>query len=434
MGIGKTIKNILTDHPSKEDLSDRRARGSDDSGLTHSSVETASDNSPTRPSAIGGAANRHVDSVNPGGQGPTNPITPTRGNVGTERTDQPTDHLGNGHKTGGFTEQHTHGHHDKASRDLMPSAGQTHEEEMHRLDPVTHEHVRHQEVEEVVRQKEKDRHVHHVQHHSIPVTQKEEKDEVHHEKIHPMTEVHEKHANTNDDTVRLDAQVQGNKDHVYHGDKERTVLDKGTAVNEHVHHHTHHVIQPIIEKETFDRHRVHTVIPSHEEIHEAPIVHDSQQHAPISMQDFMQTYGGDSVTSGAVPHDQIGSKVMHPPDCERTVDGPGEKLAKELRLGAAEPSDVQHTNVGERNVPGRFVAGTTQDSDGVGMHNPHGRAATQNTNARQEMMAEKERVLGSHGKHEPYRGMGHYNIGHSAEGTSEKTGYEDQRAAGTNLS
>lgn len=86
----------------------------------------------------------------------------------------------------------------------------------------------------------------------------------------------------------------------------------------------------------FDRHRVHTVIPSHEEIHEAPIVHDSQQHAPISMQDFMQTYGGDSVTSGAVPHDQIGSKVMHPPDCERTVDGPGEKLAKELRLGAAE--------------------------------------------------------------------------------------------------
>ncbi len=48
---------------------------------------------------------------------------------------------------------------------------------------VTHEHVRHQEVEEVVRQKEKDRHVHHVQHHSIPVTQKEEKDEVHHEKV-----------------------------------------------------------------------------------------------------------------------------------------------------------------------------------------------------------------------------------------------------------
>lgn len=109
----------------------------DDSGLTHSSVETASDNSPTRPSAIGGAANRHVDSVNPGGQGPTNPITPTRGNVGTERTDQPTDHLGNGHKTGGFTEQHTHGHHDKASRDLMPSAGQTHEEEMHRLDRMS---------------------------------------------------------------------------------------------------------------------------------------------------------------------------------------------------------------------------------------------------------------------------------------------------------
>lgn len=32
--------------------------------------------------------------------------------------------------------------------------------------------------------------------------------------------------------------------------KERTIIDKGTAVTEHVHHHIHHVIQPVIEKES----------------------------------------------------------------------------------------------------------------------------------------------------------------------------------------
>ncbi|KAF9029457.1 hypothetical protein BDZ89DRAFT_1065415 [Hymenopellis radicata] len=402
MGIGKTIKNILSDSPSKEDISD------------------ASD--PSRPTAAGGAANRHVDSVNPGsGQGAINPITSTQSSMDTEGpADATKDHMGLGQKTGGFTEKHTHGHHDKTSRDLAPSAGELHQEELHRLDPVTHEHVRHQEVEEVVRQKEKDRHVHHVQHHTVPVTHREEKEEVHHEKIHPVTNVHERHANSKDDTTRLAAQVEGHKDHVHHGDKERTVIDKGTVVHENVHHHTHHVIQPIIEKETFDKHRIHTVIPLHEEVHEAPIVHESQKHAPIGMEDFLKTFGGESITSGAVSRDQIGSKVMHPPECERTVDGAGEKLAKELHLGAAEPSDAEHTNVGERNVPGHFALGPTEDSDGVGMHKPQGRGTgTQDANARQETLAERERGLGSHGKHEPHRGG--------------ITGYEEQRATGNNL-
>lgn len=36
----------------------------------------------------------------------------------------------------------------------------------------------------------------------------------------------------------------------FHVPKERTVTDKGTTVEETVHHHIHHVIQPVIDKES----------------------------------------------------------------------------------------------------------------------------------------------------------------------------------------
>jgi hypothetical protein len=68
------------------------------------------------------------------------------------------------------------------------------------LQAVTHEKVRHHETEEVLRQKEHDRHgefgllafiftlihvllVHHVQHHTQPVLDQEVQPEEHHEKV-----------------------------------------------------------------------------------------------------------------------------------------------------------------------------------------------------------------------------------------------------------
>ena len=35
-----------------------------------------------------------------------------------------------------------------------------------------------------------------------------------------------------------------------HLERERTIIDKGVTVKETIHHHVHHVIQPIIEKES----------------------------------------------------------------------------------------------------------------------------------------------------------------------------------------
>lgn len=35
-----------------------------------------------------------------------------------------------------------------------------------------------------------------------------------------------------------------------HAAKERIIIDKGTTVNQQTHHHVHHVIQPVIQKES----------------------------------------------------------------------------------------------------------------------------------------------------------------------------------------
>ncbi|PFH49285.1 hypothetical protein AMATHDRAFT_48838 [Amanita thiersii Skay4041] len=230
-------------------------------------------------------------------------------------------------------------------RDSMPT-GKTIEDSL-QLNPITHEHVRHVETEEVVRVKERERHIHHIQHHTQPVISKNELDEQHHDFIHPITRVYEKHANKPEDKVLLNGLVQQHRDTVHHGEKERIIVDKGVTINEHTHHHIHHIIQPVIEKETVDKHRIHTTIPIHEVTHEAPIVHQSQSHAPIAIEHFLSKGG---TLDGAVPHDQIGSKVLHAGDNTRDVEGLAENLERELRLGSNDSTSTDYPSPGPKFV------------------------------------------------------------------------------------
>ncbi|GAA5883539.1 hypothetical protein JCM16303_005475 [Sporobolomyces ruberrimus] len=195
------------------------------------------------------------------------------------------------------------------------------------LAPVTHEtHQRH-EVEEVERQREVDRHVHHVQHHTQPVLDTQHSSEEHHEKIHPETKIKERHVATEEDKAML-ASLNTARDSRTEGPSEKTIIDKGEQVHTNTSHHVHHLVQPVIERDTHEHHRTHTVVPIHQETHEAPIVHQSVAHEPMALKDFVAG-GGD-----------LKSNVKHTPDllnrgedCERTVDGPAEKLKETLGLG-----------------------------------------------------------------------------------------------------
>ncbi|KAF9484759.1 hypothetical protein BDN70DRAFT_849033 [Pholiota conissans] len=249
-----------------------------------------------------------------------------------------------GQRSAAISEGHQFGHSRINAKDAMPTANS--QEDTNQLKPVTHERVRHLETEEVSRVKDLERHIHHIQHHTQPVVASEVLPEQVREQLHPVTLIKEKHANKPEDHTLFEGQVFQNHDTLSHGAKERTVIDKGTTINEHVHHHVHHVIQPVIEKETIEKQVIHTTVPIHEITHEAPVVHQSQTHAPVPLEHFLSRGGS---LSGAVSQEEIGSKVLNTGQCAREVEGVAEKLERDLNLA---PSDLhKHTHLEETSRP-----------------------------------------------------------------------------------
>ncbi|GAA6002251.1 hypothetical protein JCM10207_003147 [Rhodosporidiobolus poonsookiae] len=196
------------------------------------------------------------------------------------------------------------------------------------LAPVTHETHHHHEIEEVERQREVDRHVHHIQHHTQPVLDTQHAAEVHHEKAVPITEIKENHVATDEDKAQF-AALNTAKDTLVEAPREKVIVDKGEKVHENVTHHISHLVQPVVERDTHEHHRIHTVIPVHQTVHEAPIVHSSVQHEPMSLKDF--TAGGGDLSS-KLKHDADSLLRTHNAECEREVNGPAETLVQQMGL------------------------------------------------------------------------------------------------------
>jgi hypothetical protein len=111
------------------------------------------------------------------------------------------------------------------------------------------------------------------------------------------------------------------------------VIDKGTTVKETIHHHIHHVIQPVIEKESklcfslslpcsktlrrcdlvIEKERIRTIVPIHEVVHEAPVIHQDQPHPPMAYHVFTSQFG----SLDGVSHAEILKKVLGNGKCVR---------------------------------------------------------------------------------------------------------------------
>ncbi|GAA5911220.1 uncharacterized protein JCM6883_001945 [Sporobolomyces salmoneus] len=184
------------------------------------------------------------------------------------------------------------------------------------LAAVTHEtHQRH-EVEEVERQREVDRHVHHVQHHVQPVLDTQHSQEGHHQKIVPETNIKERHVATDEDKAML-ASLNTARDERREGPSEKTIIDKGEQVHTNTSHHVHHLVQPVIERDTHEHHRTHTVVPIHQETHEAPIVHQSVAHEPMALKDFVS--GGGDLKSNVAHDPSLLNRVFQPETPSRVL-------------------------------------------------------------------------------------------------------------------
>ncbi|POY74789.1 hypothetical protein BMF94_2062 [Rhodotorula taiwanensis] len=193
------------------------------------------------------------------------------------------------------------------------------------LAPVTHERHHVHEVEEVERQREVDRNIHHVQHHVQPVLDEQHGAETVQQKVVPQTEVRENHVATDEDKAQF-ASLATARDEFAEGPREKTIIDKGEKVVEHDHHHVHHVVQPVIERDVHEHNRIKTTIPVHQTIDDAPIVHQSVQHEPLKLDQFVA--GGGDINS-TLKHD---GSLLERGQCERTVDGPAESMTEALGL------------------------------------------------------------------------------------------------------
>lgn len=175
-----------------------------------------------------------------------------------------------------------HGHHTEVDENVLPA--------------VTSENVkphRHEEATEAV-----DREVHQKHFHTTvqPVSHKEILPEKHAHNLAPQVDREFRHDNEADTQQRVRAELgQFKNTSTTHGTT-HTQAAAPAVTGEHVHHHVHETVQPVIHKETVRPEVVHTTVPIHE-THHVGAEHHGMSALPMKTLDEFTKAGG-AITGG----------------------------------------------------------------------------------------------------------------------------------------
>ncbi|KAF8850081.1 hypothetical protein BDZ45DRAFT_662264 [Acephala macrosclerotiorum] len=156
---------------------------------------------------------------------------------------------------------------------------------------VQQEHVtptRHEIVTTAV-----DREVHQDHHHTSvqPITDKEILPEQHTHQMGGIEHRNIKHGNDSHVKDRLTAEAAQFKNTRTVGDTQHTSAAAPTVTGEHIHHHVHENIQPVVQKETVQPSVVHTTVPVHE-VHQNEAKHHTASSLPAVTMDEFKRQGG----------------------------------------------------------------------------------------------------------------------------------------------
>jgi len=158
---------------------------------------------------------------------------------------------------------------------------------------VVHERVAQRQHEDITEVRDKEIHQHHHQVHVQPIQDRVVVPEQHHHNVIPVEHREHHHGKDREVEAALASHTSKFRD-------EREVLPVQTTqaanvvVGEHVHHHIHDVIQPVVERETIQPHVVHTTVPIHEKIEHEPIIHKGNVLPAMTMDEFSRA--GHSLT------------------------------------------------------------------------------------------------------------------------------------------
>jgi len=179
-----------------------------------------------------------------------------------------------------------------AVSDFMSKAGK-HDTTVHEkiATGVTHETTipkRHEEVQTAI-----DKEVHQDHYHTTvqPVKDKEILPEQHHHNLKPVEHREHHHGNREDVTRKLETEAAKFKDEHVRAPEMHTTGAAPSVAGEHIHHHVHETIQPVVQKETIEPHVVHTTVPVHEVHHNAAQHHSTTALPAVSIHDFKKQGG-----------------------------------------------------------------------------------------------------------------------------------------------
>jgi hypothetical protein len=175
---------------------------------------------------------------------------------------------------------------------------------------------------------------------------------------------HRQFKHGNDDHVkgRLAAEQSQFKNTREVGSTQHTQSTGATVTGEHVHHHVHENIQPVIHKETIQPSVVHSTVPVHE-IHQNEAKHHTATSLPAVTMDEFNRQGG-SLSGREERTDSFGGE---PRAIGGTIGGAGAK-------GTTSLTEDGNTHFGHQN--GSHQGKTRTDATGTSGVHPSSHAGT----------------------------------------------------------
>lgn len=156
---------------------------------------------------------------------------------------------------------------------------------------VVHETINRERREHLTTAIDKEVHQDHYHTSVQPVHDREVLPEQHHHNLAAVEHRQFDHGNDREVAERLKTEAAQFRDERIEGTERHTQSVAPTLAGEHIHHHVHETIQPVVNKETVETHVVHTTVPIHEVHHNAAQHHTASALPAVSMADFKKQGG-----------------------------------------------------------------------------------------------------------------------------------------------
>ncbi|KAH9885735.1 hypothetical protein F4778DRAFT_787135 [Xylariomycetidae sp. FL2044] len=177
-------------------------------------------------------------------------------------------------------------------KDFMTKAG-TKDTTMHEsiAPSVQHERVKPSQHEEVNTAIDREIHQDHYQQKVQPIHDKEILPERHTDKVGAVQEREFDHRDKEATRRARQAEAQKYNDQRIVEETKYSQSQGPTVAGEHVHHHVHERIQPVVHKETIQPNVVHTTVPIHEVHHQPEQLHSETSLPSVSMDEYKRQGG-----------------------------------------------------------------------------------------------------------------------------------------------